>query len=284
MSDHQHGFFDLFSTDVKFTITDGQVTGLERVFGTKTLSATLPAGATFTVGTGTVTETLSHGSATETLTYTADTSDGTLYHLTQEATTFDTTAAGERTYAFTIAGGAVTAVSETHGHSGITVSVDTADLPGTAFSVSGNTVTETTIHGNTLETLKFTSTDGMAYHLASVTDTFIAQGSATTALDVHARDRLAFTFSGSAVTLAQAVKPDGTKVDLATHGNTTVAYTQPAAGYVVETATHGSHTSFEVYHDGNGDGVYTEVAHGSGSTVDIVGLQAQITSAVNALL
>ena len=273
---------ELATGDVRFTISDGQVTGIEHVIGSRTIASSLPADATFTVGTGTVTETLTRGTATATLTWTADASDTGLYHLTREERSFDTTAADTPTYGFTVTGGAVTAMTQTFGSSGWSHTVAVADLAASVFTVDGSTVTETAIRGNTLETLRFTTTDGTTYKLASETFTVIPVGSAATALDVEPYERMRFTFDGSTVTAAQSVKPDGTTVDV--HLGTTVAYAQAAAGYVVETITRGSHTYYEVFHDGNGDGIYTAVAHGQGATVDLVGLQAQITPQIDTLL
>jgi hypothetical protein len=273
---------ELATGDVRFTISDGQVTGIEHVIGSRTIASGLPAGATFTVGTGTVTETLTRGAATATLTWTADASDAGLYHLTQEVRSFDTAAAHTPTYGFTVTNGAVTAMTQTFGTSGWSHTVAVADLAASAFTVDGSTVTETAIRGNTLETLRFTTTDGTTYKLASETFSVIPAGTAATALDVEPYERMRFTFDGTTVTAAQSVKPDGTAVDV--HLGSTVAYAQAAAGYVVETITRGSHTYYEVFHDGNGDGIYTAVAHGQGTTVDLVGLQAQITPQIDTLL
>ena len=68
----------------KFDISNGQVTGESRVFGDHTISMRIPTDATFSVSTGTVTETLSGERATKTLQFTADSSDATLYHLASE--------------------------------------------------------------------------------------------------------------------------------------------------------------------------------------------------------
>ncbi len=272
------------SGDIQFTITDGQVTGLARVVGSNVIPVRLPSDATFTVGTGIVTETIARGTTTEVLTYAADAAGSTLYHLSQDVKTFDTTAASARSYTFTVTDGAVTALSVSSGWSGNVRTVDVTKLAATSFTADGDTITATTVHDNTLETLQFTSTDGTTYHLASDTQSFALLGDATTALDVDPNDRLSFTFSGDTVTAAQVVKADGTTVAVSTHGNATVAYTQPEDGYVVQTTTYGTRTQFEVFHDGNGDGIYTEVAHGTGTTVDIVGLQTQITTAIDALL
>jgi hypothetical protein len=273
---------ELASGDVRFTISDGQVTGLEHVIGSRTIAAGLPADATFTVGTGTVTETLTRGTATATLTYTVDAADTGLYHLTQEVRSFDTTAATTPTYGFTVTGGAVTAMTQTFGTSGWAHSVAVGDLAASVFTVEGSTVTETAIRGNTLETLRFTTTDGTTYKLASETLTVVPVGTAKTALDVEPYERMRFTFDGDTVSAAQSVKADGTAVDV--HLGTTVEYALAAAGYVVETITRGNHSYYEVFHDGNGDGIYTAVAHGQGTKVDLVGLQSQITAQIDALL
>jgi len=273
---------ELASGDVRFTISDGQVTGIEHVIGSRTIATGVPANATFAVGTGTVTETLTRGTATATLTYTVDGADAGLYHLTQEVRSFDTTATNTPTYGFTTTGGAVTAMTQTFGASGWMHSVAVADLAASVFTVEGSTVTETAIRGNTLETLRFTTTDGTTYKLASETLTVVPVGTAATALDVEPYERMRFTFDGDTVTAARSVKADGTAVDV--HLGTTVAYALAAAGYVVETITRGKHAYYEVFHDGNGDGIYTAVAHGQGTTVDLVGLQSQITAQIDTLL
>ncbi len=273
---------ELATSDVRFTISDGQVTGIVHVTGTRTIATGLPANATFTVGTGTVTETLARGPATATLTWTVDASDTGLYHLTREVRSFDTTAANTPTYGFTVTDGAVTAMTQTFGASGWTRSVAVADLAASAFALDGSTITQTAIRGNTLETLRYTTTDGTTYKLASEMLSVVPVGTATTALDVEPYERMRFTFDGGTVTAAQSVKADGTTVDV--HLGTTVAYALAAAGYVVETISRGNHSYYEVFHDGNGDGIYTAVAHGQGTTVDLVGLQSQITAQIDTLL
>lgn len=285
MRDHQPAgrlADELATGDVRFTISDGQVTGIEHVIGGRTIAGSLPANATFAVGAGTVTETLTRGSSTATRTWTVDANDTALYHLTQEVRSFDTAAANTPTYGFTVADGAVTAMTQTFGSAAWTHSVAVADLAASVFTVSGNTVTETAIRGNTLETLQFTTTDGTTYKLASETLSVVPLGTATTALDVEPYERMRFTLSGDTVTAAQTVQADGTTVDV--HTGSTVSYALAAAGYVVETITRGSHSYYEVFHDGNGDGIYTAVAHGQGTTVDLVGLQAQITAQIDTLL
>jgi len=48
--------------------------------------------------------------------------------------------------------------------------------------------------------------------------------------------------------------------------------------------TVGTHSAYEVFHDGNGDGIYTAVAHGTGTTVDLVGLKAQLLPSIEAVV
>ena len=285
MRDHHCGF-DPFDEpapgDVRFTIQAGQVTGIEHVVGSRAIATGLPANATFIVGPGTVTETLTQNTATATLTWTADPDDATLYHLTHEIRTFDTTAADTPTYGFVLHDGTVAAMTQTFGADGGTHTVDVARLVASAFTVDGGTVIETTIRGNTLVTLTFTTTDGAAYKLASETLSVVPAGPAATVLDVEPYERMRFSFSGDTVTQARAVKMDGSTIAVPPHAG--VTYTRPAAGYVVETIMRGTDTFYEVFHDGRGEGIYTAVAHGAGTKVDLAGLQAQITAQIDLLL
>jgi len=274
----------------KFDISNGQVTGESIVFGTHTVAVHIPSDASFSVGTGGITETITGTRATHTLQFTADASDATLYHLTSEQTvvTNPTTTYDNGStfgYSFTITNGAVTAMQVTETHGTHTSTHTLRISPTTTFSVGADgSVTATTVEGHTVASTVYkpSGTAGL-YAVNSETDTFIQAGSATTRLDVDAHDRAQFTIDASgAVTAVQRVLADGSTKTVTPGSSTT--YSQLAAGYVVEVQTHGTHNSYEVYHDGNGDGIYTEVAHGSGSTVDLVGLQAQISSSINGVL
>lgn len=155
----------------------------------------------------------------------------------------------------------------------------------TTFSVSASgAVTETSVHDNVVETTTYVAvgTTGL-YAVSANSETFIQSGAATTLLDLEPHDRLEFTISAtSVVSDPLQVKSDGTTKAVTASASTT--YTLLEAGYVLEVHTRGGHSSYEVYHDGNGDGIYTEVAHGSGATVDLVGLKAQITTGIDAVL
>lgn len=183
------------------------------------------------------------------------------------------------TYSFTITNGAVTAVqaSYTRGNTTITRDVDIGATTNYTVNADGS-ITETTVAGRAVETTVYSaSATAGQYTISSENYSYIDQGTATTRLDVEPHDRASFTIDTSgAVTAVERVLQDGSTKTITVGSDT--SYTQLAAGYVLEVQTHGSHTSFEVYHDGNGDGVYTEIAHGSGSTVDLVGLQTQVST------
>lgn len=275
---------------VMFTISNGAVTGEQRVIGTQTFSLNLPANATFAVdgAANTVTETLTGTNATKVDQFTLDPTSPTLYHMTSEVVTFTnptTTSANGSTngYSFTIANGSVTAMQEVSSHisyNGTTHTRTESETlsPTASFSVSGSTVTETSVQGNTIEILQFVAsgTSGL-YAVASETTTFIQPGAATTLLSVSPFDRAKFSLDASGnVTQVQHVSPNGT-VTTATP-NTYTAFSQLAPGFVLETVTLGTRSAYEVYNDGNGDGIYTAVAHGQGVTVDLVGLKAQLSA------
>jgi hypothetical protein len=271
----------------EFTIANGQVTGMQFVNGTHTFNLNLPASATFSVGTNpaTVTETLTGTKATETIQFAVDPNHAGMYQIASETETVTTPSitgsSGQvHGYTFTLTNGAVTGMQAVNG----THSFNLMIQPNAQFSIGNNTITETLTRGNQLETLTYVAPGGgSTYALASDATSFVYAGTATTALSIEPFDRDKFTFDGSGtVTQIQAVRADGSTVTLTPNAN--VTFTQLAPGFVVETVTHGSNSAYEVYHDGNGDGIYTAVAHGHGTTVDLVGLKAQITAAIDATL
>lgn len=265
----------------KFVITNGAVTAISRVDGTHSVNLRLPSDASFSIGSGTITETRTTTKGTQTIQFVQDASDSSLYHLASDLTVYSNTASSNNAYTFTISNGAVTGVQHLHGSS------SHAELiaPTSKYVVgSDGKIVQTSVHDNVIETITYVagSTAGQ-YVIASDAKTFVQAGTATTALDVEGLDRAKFTFDASAaVSAVQQVKFDGTTRSVTVGSNTT--YQQLEAGYVLEVQTRGTHTSYELYHDGNGDGIYTEVAHGSGNTVDLVGLKAQLNATIDALL
>ncbi len=273
-----------------FTISNGQVTGMQRVIGSKTLAYHLPANATFSLDptTAAITETITGTTATESLKYTQDPLSANLYHLASESETItnpSTTNAKGQTdaYSFTITNGAVSAMQEVWGDSSKTHTHNLLLPPTASFSVNGNTVTETLVEGNSIETLQFVASgSGGLYAFAGETTSFVQVGAAATPLSVNPFDRAEFSLDSSGkVTQVQQVRPDGTVATVTPSSH--ISFSQLATGYVLETITIGAHSSFELYHDGNGDGIYTAIAHGAGTSVDLVGLQAQLSPTINAL-
>lgn len=268
----------------EFTISNGRVTAEAAMFGQHTEALRIPSDATFAVGTGAVTETIAGGHATDTIQFTAEAANPNLYQVTAETQTVlapaTTDAAGHVFgFSFTETNGAVTAEQEVFGSSTTDEHSRTLHAPPDAtFTASGATVTETTVEGHEVDTTTFAQAGGSGlFAIASRTETVIPQGAATTALSVEPFERAEFTFGASgAVATIMAVHADGTTS--AFTPSSTEAFSQLAPGIVEETITHGSHSHFEVFADGNGDGIYTAVAHGEGTTVDLPGLQAQLTA------
>lgn len=273
---------------IEFTITNGQVTAELRVFGTHSHSITIPSNASFTVGSNSITETLTGTKGNDVLLYTQDTSNSAVYHLstdTHTVTSPSTTDSNGNTsgFSFTLTNGAVTAMQHVFSNSSGSFSHNIGMLPATSFTTGTGSVTETLVYDNVIETIQFVAAGNAGlYAVASDSRSFIPAGSASTSLSVDPFDRAKFTIDASGnVSGEQRVLLNGNTLTI--NPSSKVTFTQLAPGYVEEVVTHGSHTSYEVYHDGNGDGIYTAVAHGSGSTVDLVGLKTQINSTIESL-
>ncbi len=271
------------SSSFKFTIANGQVTGEQIVRGAHTETVHIPTTASFVVATGGITETISGAHVTDAIQYTADPANAGVYLISGETDTVlaptTTDAKGHvHGFSFTIANGTVTAEQEVEGSSATSTHSHNLPLdPASQFQVSGATVTETSVRGNEIEVTTFvqSGTAGL-YAVSSEATTIIPVGTATTALSVEPHERAEFTFdAGGAVSAIQTVHADGT-TSAYTPGSHE-SFAQAAPGFVVETFTHGTQTAYEVFHDGNGDGIYTAVAHGTGA-VDLAGLKLQLAS------
>jgi hypothetical protein len=275
--------FDTLATGAfQFTIANGKVTAEQAVFGHHTETVHIPTGATFAVGTGTVTETIPGTHATYVIDYAAETGNPALYQvsdITQTVASPTTLAANGHVSGFSFttgADGAVTGIQAVTGDSATATHAHTLRLPaGAQFATDGTTITETTVHGHEIDVTSFVQSGPAGlYAIASQSETFIPKGAATTALDVEPTERDQFTFGASgSVATASIVHADGTLTAIT---DSHVTFTTLAPGFVEEVTLHGSHAQFEVFHDGNGDGIYTAIAHGDGTHVDLTGLQAQI--------
>lgn len=277
-----------FSQNVEFTITNGQVSAMGAAGAGHGHPLHLPGNAVFTVSGTTVTEVITSSRGLETLQYVQDATNTSLYHLSSDSLSFTTPGAtdgkgGTSAYTFTLSDGKVSAVQHVSGTATDSHSHTELLLGTQQYTVSGSNIVETSVRGNAIETTTYVpgSVSGQ-YVIASQSSTFVQAGTATTLLAVDGHERARFVFgSDNAVTGVQSVALDGTLKTVAPASGTSFA--QLAPGYVVESHVNGARNSYQVYHDGNGDGIYTEVAHGSGTTVDLVGLKAQINSVIEGL-
>jgi hypothetical protein len=270
------------SRSVTFTLGSGS-TGVYQMQGWDDHNSSVTYGFSG-IGTATVTETITGSQDTTVLTYSQVSGSTSQYALSSQVATFSGTS--DLTYSFTQSGGQITAVSVTDTDGSMTHTRDLPIVPDAAFTVGTSTITETFASGGKVETYTYTSNSAGGYGLTSIVTSVVPQGSATTALDVDANDRAEFTISGGQVTAASRVHADGSTNTIPASSH--VAFTVLASGFVEESVTWGSHSSYTVYYAAGSNGIYTSVADGSGSpTIDLVGLKAQIAelpTAVAALL
>ena len=276
--------FDTLTTGAfQFTVVNGQVTAEQAVSGKHTETVHIPKGATFALGTGTVAETIPGTHATYVIQYAADAATPALYHVASITDTIaNPTTVGPNGhvsgFSFTTGvDGVFTGLQSVTGDSATSTHTHKLPVPaGAQFITDGTTVTETSVHGHEIDVTTYVQSGPAGlYAIASQSESFIPQGASTTALSVEPGERDQFTFDAAGkVTAASIVHADGTTTTITPDSH--VTFTQIAPGYVEEVTLHGTHGQFEVFHDGNGDGTYTAVAHGDGTHVDLTGLQAQI--------
>jgi len=241
-------------------------------------------------GTTNVIETITHTGSTETMTYTGGTTlSDDLVTITTPSTS--TGHNGTLSYDFTTSGGTVTETETfTSGNNSYThtVTPDPTTVFATATS-SGGTPEETltTVQGDAIVTQTYSQVASGSYALASTNTAYIAQGSATTALDMNSGDRAEITIGASSTTITPVNALDTTGKSFTASSETTFAVVTPtttlAGSFVEETATFGSHTSETLFYSATGTaGVYTEVAHGS--SIDVSGVATQLASLPSAVL
>ncbi|MCX7178669.1 MAG: hypothetical protein NTX56_07820 [Proteobacteria bacterium] len=272
----------------EFSLNNGQVTGMGRVLGSHVFNLRLPSNATFSVDStnNTIAETVLGTRATELIQFTQDPANASLYHLSSDTVTVSnptTINANGSTngYAFVVTGSTVVGMQSVWGNASQTHTQNMHLIPTSSFAMNGNTITETLVQGNSVEVLQFIQSGSAGlYAVASDSVRFIPQGVSTTPLSVNPFDQAKFTFDAvGAITQAQHLRPDGSLATIVQSAQ--VSFSKLADGYVIETVTNGKHSSFDLYHDGNGDGVYTAIAHGSGTSVDLVGVQSQVSPIID---
>lgn len=188
-------------------------------------------------------------------------------------------AASQEGYQFSFAGNLVTAVKEIE-HGVPTVKTVKSNE---SYSLSGTDVLKTEADGIYLELSRFTDSNSDGVYQQTSGATVLNPGAAKTSLQLQNAlshsDHMKFGITGDQVLTASEVSSNGTVIKEILN----VAQFSIQNGFVIEAATVGTTTHWEIYRDGNSDAIYTEVAHGSGPMVDLVGLAASL-AAVNSLL
>jgi len=176
-------------------------------------------------------------------------------------------------FGFTIASGTVTAAK-------ITTPMGTVvDLPltsGVTYSVSGTDVLATKVDADSKEVVRYSDADVDGLYQAVAASEVFTTAPTKNALGFTNRETLKVTLTGTVVTGVTETMPNGTqKVALSSMVTPTDTTWTITNGLLVETHTSTSGAvQYEIFRDGNGDGVYTEVAHGMGALVDLVGVVA----------
>lgn len=186
-------------------------------------------------------------------------------------------------FSFTIDAGTVTAASVT------LLTGSSVALPlttGVSYSVAGSDVLATRTDSNATSVLRYSDTDADGlYEVIAQSQVFTAAPQVN-ALGFSMREALSVTVDTTGVTGVSQTRWDGTEKVLlsATVVPTNTTWTI-SNGLLVETHTDATsgQTHWEVFRDGNADGVYTEVASGHGALIDLVGVTS-LTDAVASLL
>jgi hypothetical protein len=281
------GFSEVRGDTFGFTISGTSVTAMSVLKGTSSFALKLPTNATFVASTengiAKVTETITKTASTETIVFGAESATSTAFHPVSDTIAVSapaTSLASGATvgYEFVTTNGSITDVQKTVTSNRTTHSVD-AGPSGAIFAKNADgSITETFVQGNAIETIKFVQPTGSTlYAIASDTKTFIPAGTSTTRLDVHPEDRLDITLTGNSVSAVQSVAPNGVKSSVALSAN--LVFQEVTAGdpsLIQATTTYNGQSGYELFLKSTTTGLYTEIAHGAGTTVDLIGVQTQL--------
>lgn len=187
-------------------------------------------------------------------------------------------------FSFTLVDGQVTDASMTLPNgSKVSLPLNT----GVLYSVSGSDVLATLTNAQGIQTLRYSDTDADGLYEVIASSKVMTAAPVVNMLGFSERQKLAVTLdtTDGHVTGVTQTQPNGSsKVllsDTITTPNTTWAMDQ---GLLVETVTNAAgQAHWEVFRDGNLDGVYTEVADGTGALIDLVGVVAATEAVVGTL-
>ncbi|MFA7269135.1 MAG: hypothetical protein WC073_07315 [Sterolibacterium sp.] len=184
-------------------------------------------------------------------------------------------------YQFAIAGGGVvTSITEVeHGIAKIK-----SIKPYQTYSVSGADVLKTESKGGFQEISRYSdsNTDGLYQKIAEATVLDVGAATPTLQNALLRGDHMKFSFdaSGQVVLGAYHVMKNGLAINETIKANTQFSVQN---GFVIETESKGTTTHWEIFRDGNADGIYSEVAHGEGLLIDLVGLSNNLAPVAHLL-
>ncbi len=187
-------------------------------------------------------------------------------------------------FSFTLIDGKVSAGSLTLPN-GDSVTLPTSG--GVVYAVSGSDITATLTTGDRVDQLRFSDADGDGLYNVVASSHVNTAAPQTNVLGFSMREAIKVTLDSTAadvVAVSQVGWNGNERVLLSADVVPTNTDWSVSQGLVVETHTlpNGS-THWEVYRDGNADGVYTEVASGTGDLIDLVGVVAQTDAVVASL-
>jgi hypothetical protein len=185
-------------------------------------------------------------------------------------------AAGDA-FGFTITAGAVTAAEVTL-PSGTVVSLPLTT--GVSYSVDGTDVLATRSNTLSTEVTRYSDTDADGLYEVVASSRVMTSTPPVDTLGFSHVETVAVTLASGVVTDVTQTRWDGTSNVLLSAtvvpADTTWVISN---GLLVETHTQTDALAhYEIFQDGNADGVYTEVASGTGELVDLVGVLAQTAS------
>ena len=284
-----------------FTISGNTVSAMSISKGTNSHTLKLPSNATFNAssdgGVQSVTETLNNNNGTEVIVYKALSSGSNSFVITSDTLNVTTPSVSNGSLvmgvSFNSVNGVITGMTENTTYKGKTSThLIYSDSDSVFVKNSDGSVTQTFVEGNSIIATKYvqpsTNNSSSLYAVASTQTTYVSVGTAKTNLSVNPDNQLILTLTGNSVTGVQTLSSNGVKTSV--NLPSSITFQEVTAGktnLIEELITHNSNTSFILYLQSGTGSTYTEIAHGAGSSIDLVGIQAQlnqIPSAVLALL
>ena len=185
-------------------------------------------------------------------------------------------------FGFTVTDGAVTAAQVTL-PSGTVVNLPLTT--GVSYSVDGTDVLATRSNTLSTEVTRYSDTDADGLYEVVASSRVMTSTPPVDTLGFSHVETVAVTLASGVVTDVTQTRWDGTSNVLL---SATVVPTDTtwviSNGLLVETHTQTDALAhYEIFQDGNADGVYTEVASGTGALVDLVGVLAQTAAFASVL-